>query len=269
MAATFTLEFLHLAILIVLLAAGWLAFGLRIYDDWQWVPERGKIKTCRKKGLDLLAIVHPGTGKTILFPGKKKRKDDVKFQTPGFGVQVDPDFSGHSEPMRLQKGLNLHIYPSTHPTPVSVKNMAALTQLVGKVRERWPSVNFLSDEEVIALVNKPRDFLDHDCQVYQEKYSPLGPDGEAMTTDELITAITDIQDKLSTEPVEFDKPLLIPTALKLTPSAFLSQFLQQMEAYIRQQEQRRLMDDMKIWLYVGFGAGVMIICSVIGYNMLK
>jgi hypothetical protein len=247
--------------------AGYFLFGLRIYDDRLFVKERDVIKTCRQKGDPMVLKVHPGTGEAYAEIGKKKDKDDILYESRQFGASIDASFSGMGEPVRLPKGLNVHLYSTSHPYPVSIREIIARPQMINEARRIAPSLKFLTDKELCAAISTDRADMQHNFKTYIQKYMPLLNDGLPMSPDEMIDAVVNLQDVFSKRTPNYEGPCFILAAIKNIPGAFFSTDLQQLETIIWRMAYKKVGDDKMKWLIVGAIAFSIVIFSVAGVFM--
>jgi hypothetical protein len=252
-------------IFVVLIAvSGYLVFGLRIYDDRLFVKERDAIKTCRKKGLPLIIKAHPGTGEAYAEVGTKKDPDDILYESRRFGASIDAAFSGMGEPLRLPKGLNVHIYSTSHPYPISLREIIARPQMLIEARKIAPSLGFLTDKELSAVIATDRSDMQHNYQTYIQRYMPVLCDGLPLSADDMIEVVVKLQDTFSKRVPDYEGPCFILSAIKNIPGAFFSTDLQQLETIIWRMAYKKVGDDKMKWLIVGAIAFSIVIFSAAG-----
>lgn len=256
-----------LIVLFLIAVTGFLLFGFRLYDDRLFVKERNAIKTCRKTGDPLIIKAHPGTGEAYAEVGKKTDKDDILYESRQFGASIDASFSGMGEPLRLPKGLNVHIYSTSHPYPVCLRELMARPQMLNEARKIAPSLHFLTDKEMVAAIATDRADMQHNFQSYIQKYLPILSDGEPMAADDMIEVIVGLQDHFSKTTPNYEGPCYILAAIKNIPGAFFSTDLQQLESVIWQMAYKKIGDDKMKWLIVGAIAFSIVIFSAAGVFM--
>ncbi|MFA5408023.1 MAG: hypothetical protein WC343_04550, partial [Bacilli bacterium] len=191
---------------------GWAILALVISDLAKWVPEWRTFATARKKGLPVLAQTAAGSGETDWSLGEKDENGDPVFTMNGFGVQVDPKFSaGILVPDRHVRGLKIYHFCTDRPLPIDYRNALAIQSVVSTVRENFPQLDFLTNDQVNALLNTPRSDLDKYCETFYKMLAPSLSESKLGSAEDLASVIKSAQNLLSTQPA-------LPPLASSTPS---------------------------------------------------
>lgn len=223
-----------------------------VIDTRSNAPEAAIFKRARKKGLPVLDITDIGTGESRFLLGKKDGVDEIAFSTGHYGIQVDPSLcSGNTDPSRYRNGLAIYHYCSTKWLPISPHNVLAI-QTVKNLRVKYPDLDFLTDLELMTLLNTPRSDLKHDSERFLEKYSPVAIERGTpitLTPNTLISRVREFQDEITKTPVDTGF-LAYHHAFSSIPFAHAAQDLEQLKLLIQRKTYAQFQDQIKMWNYV-------------------
>jgi len=244
-------EYLALGIgvpVIICLGVVMFLMNLKLY-----APEAFIFRKARLKNLPVLDLIDVGTGESRFIIGTKGDIDDIAFETEHYGIQVDPSLvSGNCDPSRYTKGLKIFHYCTTRWLPITPQNVLAI-QTVKRIRdEKYPDLLFLTDLELMSLLNAPRTDLKHDADRYIEKYKPVSVRAEGQVSIDangLIEQITTLQDELVQTPIDTGF-FAYHHAFKDIPFAHASQDLEQLKLLIQRKVWKQFENKDKTWSYV-------------------
>jgi hypothetical protein len=153
---------------------GWFVSLYLAFRIW-WVerrycPERDKIVEARRNALPLIGLVDIGSNNATLELGKKKRSDDISFDSKYSGIRIDPVLTSVGcEPMRLN-GIDVYWYAFENWLPQTVRNHLAFKAISEYKAKYCADLDFLTDIEFVALISTPETHLEHDIGMYISKY---------------------------------------------------------------------------------------------------
>jgi hypothetical protein len=282
----------------LILICGVLGTTLFLVVFWykRFNPEGWLFIRARRDNVPILKLHELGGGKVHRILGQKEKKDYPWFETNFFGVQLDPAFSSRCIPERSIGGLEEYNYSTIHPLPLSSSNARAMCTIKQYVRDHFMELDFLCDYEVLCLLGAPRDHLEHDCQLYIDKYHPdidsidfeegmskealemLNPDAReqyisthrnrsALELHRFVDLIKSIQDLTATLPLDCG-PFSYSEAFQVVPHGFLSQ---DMHALIQLVKRLALKEnDTQYIKWMAFGVMVLLILvgGAIAYVMI-
>lgn len=233
-----------------------------------YAPEAFIFRSARLKNLPVLDLVDVGTGESRFLLGTKADIDDIAFDTGHYGIQVDPSLvSGNCDPSRYTKGLKIFHYCTTRWLPITPQNVLAI-QTVKRIRdEKYPDLLFLTDLELMSLLNAPRTDLMHDASRYIEKYRPVSINGDMQShigPDELIRQMVALQDELVQTPVDTGF-FAYHHAFKDIPFAHASQDLEQLKLLIQRKVFKQFENRDKTWTYALCAVAVLGAVAVVIY----
>lgn len=252
---------------------GWGVLAFVISDLTKWVPEWRTLSTARKKGLPVLAQTVAGSGETDLFLGEKDENGDPVFTVNGFGVHMDPKFSaGLLVPDRLPRGLKIYHFCTDRPLAIDYRNVLAIQSVISTARENFPQLDFLTNDQVNALLNTPRADLDEYCETFYEMLAPSMAENKIGGAEDLATVIKSAQDLLSTQPILPQQPasstpsvsggwFSYAYAFKNITTAYLSQDMHQFNLLIERKIRKQMEDFNKKTTLLFMGA--IAICGII------
>ena len=161
----------------------------------KWVPEWNILAQGRKKNLPILSLTVAGSGETQWILGVKDEEGDPIFDTgKQFGIQVDPKFTGELVPDRLPQGLRMYHYSTIHPLAIDGRNCLAIQNVITIVRIKYPQLNFLTNDQVNALLNTHRDDLPEYCISFMAMCGPSFVENEISSSQDLVNLIVSAQD---------------------------------------------------------------------------
>lgn len=147
------------------------ALILRVTSDKKFCPERAVLVTARKKKLPIVELVDLGSNSIMWLVGTKEKPSDIMFdfgdEYPG--IRIDPVLTTGCEPRRLN-GLDIYSYAYESWLPQTTKNHLAFKAIAEYKLNKCNDLDFLTDQEFIALISTPENYLDHDCAMYINKY---------------------------------------------------------------------------------------------------
>ena len=267
------LDDLTLAAVGLVAAGGYVGLGLLVSEIYKWIPEWRILSQARKKNLPVLALTVPGTGETDLILGEKDEKGDPIFSVKGqsFGIQVDPKFSGQIVPDRLAKGLRVYHYGTTTPLALDGRHCMALQTVIHTIRTEFPQLQFLTDDQVLALLDTPRDDLEEYCESLYEMTATTAVQFDIHDARALMKLIIDAQDRTAEVEVPSSGMYSYAYAFKNIPTAYLSQDLHQYGLLI-ERKVRKLMEDFTkkfgLILTVAFAALMVIIGGAVAHSIV-
>jgi len=242
-----------------------------IYSDLQkWVPEWRTFMHARKKNLPILALTTPGSGESYWVLGEKDDKGDPTFDTKQqFGIQVDPNFSGQVIPERYKGGLKVYHFATTLPFAIDARHTTAIATAIATARQN-EILDFLTDDELMSLLNTDRDDLDEYCSIFIEMYNPEYNECP-LAAAELINSVIATQDKLARTAIKSGWNSYA-FAFKNIATAYLSQDLHQYGLLIERKVRRNMEDWSKKMAFIsiiGFAALLVLIGAAVAYTMIS
>ncbi|MFA7162033.1 MAG: hypothetical protein WC083_05630 [Candidatus Methanomethylophilaceae archaeon] len=254
-------------------ASGYIGLALVATEVHRWVPEWRTFAKARKKNLPIIAYTVHGSGETDWILGSKDEKGDPVFDTSGqFGIQVDPKFSGEIVPDRLQKGLRIYHYGTTTPLALDGRHCMAIQTCITMVRDEYPQLQFLTNDQVLALLNTARDDLARYCESIYEMAATAAVEANVHSAEALTNLIIAAQDLTAKTEIPGSGFFSYAFAFKNTPTAYLSQDLHQYGLLI-ERKVRKQMDDISkkyaMILVFAFGALMIIIGGAVAYTIIK
>lgn len=243
-------------ILVAVLVAlgGYVGLVLVITELKKWVPEWRTFSQARKTGMPVLALTVAGSGETDLILGTKDEKGDPVFDTQGqFGIQTDPKFTGELVPDRLVGGLKIYHYCTTRPLAIDSRNALAIQRVISTVRANYPQLDFLTNDQLNALLNTPRNDLYDYCVSFCDMCGPTMAENGIADEADLANTIKAAQNLLSTDVVS-EGWISYAYAFKNISTAYLSQDMHQYSMLI-ERKIRKQMEDLgkKMTLIMTFG----------------
>lgn len=267
------LDDLTLILIGVVAFGGYLGLVLVTSEVYKWVPEWRILAKARKKGFPILALTVPGSGETDLVLGGKDEKGDPVFDTAGqFGIQIDPKFSGELVPDRLAKGLRVYHFGTITPLALDARHCMAIQTVITTVRDEFPALQFLTNDQVLALLNTPRDDLTKYCESIYEMTATAAVECDIHSAQALADLITKAQDLSAETEVPSSGWYSFAYAFKNTPTAYLSQDLHQYGLLIERKVRKQMDDIAKKYgmiLVFAFGALMIIIGGAVAYTIIK
>lgn len=257
MAAVVPVEYLYIAI-----GAAVVAF-LFVFNEKNnqrmWNPEASVFIKARKKGIDVLDLVDPGTGHARFVLGEKEEEDDPVYEKSRWGLHADPSYvDGDASPERHPNKLNIQHCSTTMTFPVSPKNVLAQRTILRHRHDRaeFRQLDFLSDRDLLVLLNSPSNNLDHDADIFIEKYQPMAIDYDEeghkmeipLTTNDLVDRIKEFKEYCQELNIE-GGAFAYHEYFRNSPYAHSSQTTQRINYLFEEIANRKaaLMD--KIWTY--------------------
>lgn len=259
----------------VVMLAAFVLMVLLIYFVYNWIrfcPEFWTIARGRKKDRPLLDIVDPSGGNSEIILGTKAADGAPVFKNSEHGMKIDPSFSGNAMPERWRFGLQFHHFSKNYPTAITSRNAMARVTIRDHVREKYPDLSFVSDEELMTLIGTTREKLPGISKIFVEKYiadlteqeKAVGMNPEMISgsvteqlINEMVENIKKIQDETAKMPVK-DGPFSYAEAFKLFPGAFLSQDLHSTVLYT---ERIQHLKDKKLFNIMTMAIAFFICCA--------
>jgi hypothetical protein len=252
-----------LILMALVAAAGYIGVALVVSEVRKWVPEWRILSTARKKNLPVLSTTVPGSGETDWILGSKDEKGDPVFDTKGqFGIQIDPKFSGELVPDRMAKGLRVYHYATTLPLALDARHCMAIDTVITTVRENYPKLHFLTNDQISALLATPRDDLGAYCTSIYEMVVTEEIQQDISDAGVLESLIIEAQDLTARTEIPGSGWYSYAYAFKNVPTAYLSQDLHQYGLLI-ERKVRKQMDDLAKKYGMLLTAGVIIIGIII------
>lgn len=157
-----------------LIVLAWFILDLRYYGK-----EGFDFRKCRKNNIPYIMNVDIGSGNATGYPAETNKKGPGRiFHKGDAGAKIDPSISmGNDEPLRLARGLDIHIYGTMDAWPTSVRNAAGITK-IKEIRRapKFRALDSIPDKEIMEILDTPDDHLPHDVKLFIEKYKIPNPD---------------------------------------------------------------------------------------------
>lgn len=256
------LDTLPLIAICLIAAGGYIGLILIVSEVQRYVPEWRVISIARKKNLPIIAATVPGSGETEWFLGKKDEKGDPIFDTKEFGIQIDPKFSGAIVPDRMAKGLRVYHFGTTLPLALDARHCMAIDTVLSTVRREFPELNFLTNDQVNALLATPRDDLGKYCESLYEMTATDEIRQNITSSNALADLIIEAQDLTARVEIPGSGMFSYAYAFKNIPTAYLSQDLHQYGLLIERKVRKQMEDMMKKYGLL-LTAGIVIIGIII------
>jgi hypothetical protein len=270
--AAIVLDIVVLFLVVIVALGGYFGLILMYSEIKKWVPEWRTLSVARKTGSPVLALTTAGGGNTRLILGSKDERGDPIFDTKNqFGIQIDPDFSGELIPDRLAKGLVVYHYCTTLPLAIDGRHALALQSSISTVRDEYPHLDFLTNDQLNALLDTPRSDLDEYCTTIIAMCDPDSLTTGIRDASELSSFIKAVQDRLGENEVT-EGWVSYAYAFKNIATAYLSQDMHQYGLLI-ERKVRKQMDDLskRMTMIFAFGlvvAGI-IMSGAVAYMIIK
>ena len=132
---------------------GWVMYFVIRSDIQQNAPFLMDILLAAKKELPVLFVSHPKTNEIDVHVGTRTDKSSCKFDIKDMHLLFTPDSSSNIQPDRIGK---LKIYHAEYLNPelMSRTNAIALNN-IRNVRDRFPKLRFLSNQDLHSLLSRP------------------------------------------------------------------------------------------------------------------
>lgn len=238
----------------------------------KWVPEWSLLAEARKKNLPVLSLTVAGSGETEWILGVKDERGDPIFDIGNqFGIQVDPKFTGELVPDRLSRGLKMYHYSTIHPLAIDGRNCLAIQKVLTTVRIKFPQLDFLTNDQLNALLNTPRDDLPEYSVSFMEMCGPSFMENGIRSSDDLTYMIATAQDELAKTPITSGW-VSYAYAFKNIATAYLSQDTHQLQLLTERKVRKQLEAlSKKMTLIYAFGlvAIGLIMAGAIAYTIIS
>lgn len=255
----------------------------------KWAPEAWIIKDARKKDLPILDQTDIGTGFSEMILGEKDEKGDIRFENEKFGIKLDPALlSSDVDPRRYKKGLVILNYATTGWLPQGIKNILGLDR-VTKIRkgEKYAILKFLTDEDLIQLLDTNQEQLVFDVPMFIEKYEakyhdPLTNSDVGVPKEPIIKLINEMRAELATDEIDKDFTtkgiykgganvrgafFSLNAAFKNNPYGLTAQHLQHFEILTRLKERKKSASLVNVLTYGIVIIGI-IVAGAIAYKII-
>jgi len=273
MGALLPAEYLYVTIAVIIALVFYIVNNRMNLQNYN--PEGPLFIKARKEGIPLLDIVDPGTNQARFVLGEKEREDDPVYAKDAYGLHADPSYvEGDSSPEQHPNGLMIqHVSPNV-TFPVSPKCVLAQKTILAhrKDRKQFKDLDFLSDRDLLVLLNSPMDHLAADARIFIESYQPMvvGLDEEgrpvevAMEANDLVERIKEFKDYITTIPIETGK-YAYNEYFRNNPYGHSSQTTQRINYLFQRIADRKAALNDKLWTYALIAIALIGISAVAVY----
>ena len=157
-----------------------------IVDMWKNAPEAWVFKESRETELPVLEDMDVGSHRARYILGNRDEDYHIKFETDYGSVKLDPSLTtGGAHPSIHPYGLSIYRYASLFWLPITERNALAYQKIL-KMRHDgiFKVLDFLSDADLMQLLNTPRKNLMKDLGIFIRKYSPEWKNVEKISMDD-------------------------------------------------------------------------------------
>ena len=176
---------------------GWVLYLSLRSDIQNNAPFVMKILEAVKKDLPILEVSHPKTSEIDVYVGTRSDKSSCVFDIEDMHLLFTPDSSTNIQPDRIGK---LKIYHAEYLSPelMSRRNAIALNRL-RLVRDKFPKLRFLTDQDLHALLSRPATEWHQNCSVVLAASKDKKAPAEVIpqTAEEFVTLLSNARDFLS------------------------------------------------------------------------
>jgi hypothetical protein len=237
------INFNYIILLIILAAAGWLAFLIYFGRIKKYAPEAPIFARCRRKNYPIIEMIDGN--RVSWFAGEPIKKGSIMTKIGEFGIGID----------QYAPNLVFDITPN---------HARGCLAIVDYVRDRvddegnriYADLDILSDPDIIALVGTDRGDLERDCMAYIDKKD------SRLSLDRIVNLIMNIQDETAAVPIKKGF-FAYQWAIRLNPSRFTPQNFEAIINLMRAEAAEHFktrFDD-----YVKIGVGGMLLLIGLGY----
>lgn len=155
----------------IVLLAGFIYFLMYWMDMRSKNPELHAFNKARGKPFpDVVSLVDL-SGRHFFFNAEKDKPHDVKLKKDDYGLMLDSRLASKRPRSRLEDGVSLMYYGTNFHFPVDPNGARTIVQLVRKIREEYPKLNFIRDDIVLLeLLIKSGEDIAHDVDIVLEMY---------------------------------------------------------------------------------------------------
>jgi hypothetical protein len=191
---------------------------LWLFDLRAWAPEAYLFERCRKKDIPVILDLEIGSSKSVLTAGDKERHGGPLFKyKDDDDLKLDPSYAHNTKPVYLGNGLYMFLYATSQYLPLSVENIQGLNTCCRLARENFPVLDFMNDRDLMDFIMMDRKHLAENARVMLQKYEPEWDDNKPVSQNEIVKAITDLQDLCSDTPIDSNVPMALDAAFAMNP----------------------------------------------------
>ncbi len=146
-------------------AIGWFLWYQNNDIDKHRMPFVIKMRKAIKNNDPVLILSHPASNHADAYIGYRDKKGSPVFDLKEeVGLKFTPEASGNIRALRLN---DVEIYFGCYILPelFSQENILALNRL-GKIRDNFPKLRFLTNQQLHAIVGTPASYWRDDCAKY-------------------------------------------------------------------------------------------------------
>ena len=165
------LEIVALGELVQIIAI--VGLGVFIVELKKYAPEAFIFRKARKDNR-IVKNIGDMDGNSEFTLGEKEEPGDIVFKDKTFGDKLDPSMvQGKCIPSRYSKGLVIYNYATGAYYPTSAKDARGFTQIIEtRQKPEYDILDFLSDEDIIQLLDTPREERIQDIKIFTQAAKP-------------------------------------------------------------------------------------------------
>jgi hypothetical protein len=256
------INFNYIILLIILAAAGWLAFLIYFGRIKKYAPEAPIFARCRRKNYPIIEMIDGN--RVSWFAGEPIKKGSIMTKIGEFGIGIDQKILGGDPALVARGGVPVYHYAPNLVFDITPNHARGCLAIVDYVRDRvddegnriYADLDILSDPDIIALVGTDRGDLERDCMAYIDKKD------SRLSLDRIVNLIMNIQDETAAVPIKKGF-FAYQWAIRLNPSRFTPQNFEAIINLMRAEAAEHFktrFDD-----YVKIGVGGMLLLIGLGY----
>lgn len=137
------------------------------------------------------------SGRHFIFSGEKEKNHSLTLKNEDYGLMLDPALSSKMPSDHFLDGTRVLTYGTKYHFPVDHLGARGVIQMVKKIRELYPKLQFIRDDFVLLeLLQKSATDLPYDIKVVLENYKQDAFNAEKITNEEFVNMIEEIKTKL-------------------------------------------------------------------------